>query len=53
MKRYRVVETRWVGSERVEKDIGCQWKTERLAKAELKELQLKSTVRQYSIQKEK
>lgn len=35
---YRVVETMWVGGNRVEKDIGCDWKTESRAKDELRTL---------------
>ncbi len=35
---YRVVETMWVGGDRVEKDIGCEWKAEARAKDELRGL---------------
>lgn len=51
LQLYRVVESRWVGGQRVEKDIGCGWKPERRAKEEMKALQLKSSVVTYSIQR--
>lgn len=49
-KMYRVVEASWVGSGRVEKDIGCKWKSERLAKEEMKQMNIKNPGRTYSIQ---
>lgn len=53
MKQYRVVETTWKGGERVEKDIGCEWKPEAAAKAEMKVLQQKNPRTLYSLQKQK
>ena len=52
-KLYRVVEATWEGGKRVEKDIGCQWKKEAAAKAEMKELARLHSLQQYSIQKQK
>lgn len=53
MKLYRVVVASWVGADRVETDIGCQWKSEALAKKELKELSLKHSSVTYSLQRKK
>lgn len=50
-KLYRVVEAKWIGSKRVELDIGCAWKSESAAKEERKELERKQTSRTFSIQK--
>lgn len=52
-KLYRVVEVTWGRDGRVEKDIGCQWKAEQAAKAEMRELAKKHSVHQYGIQKQK
>jgi hypothetical protein len=49
-KLYRVVEASWQAGKRVEKDIGCAWKPEQAAKAEMRALQQKSTVRKFSVQ---
>jgi hypothetical protein len=38
-KLYRVVETRWVGGNRVESDLGCAWKPEAKAREEMAECQ--------------
>ena len=52
MKRYRVVTTTRTKDGRVETDIGCEWKYEKLAKAEMKALALKHSNVLYSLQKE-
>lgn len=51
-KLYRVVEVSWKGGERVETEIGCQWKPEKAAKSELREWNKKSAGT-YGIQKQK
>ncbi|MGF6281874.1 hypothetical protein ABH908_000093 [Pseudomonas frederiksbergensis] len=48
---YRVVETSIVGSERVERDIGSEWKAERAAKDELRKLKQQNNTRWLSLQK--
>ncbi len=51
-QRYKVVETTWGKSGRVEKDIGSTWKPEKAAKDELRALQLKHSGRLFSLKKE-
>lgn len=48
---YRVVEAVFEGRSRIERDIGCTWKPEKAAKAELKTMQLKAPKKLLSIQK--
>lgn len=50
-KQYRVVESSWLGSGRIEIDIGCEWKPEKKAKEELRELTLKHPGKTFSLQK--
>lgn len=49
---YRVVESECVGKTTTQKDIGCEWKPERKAKDELREMKLKQPHRWLSIQKQ-
>ena len=51
-KLYRVVETRWVGGNRVESDLGCAWKPEAKAREEMKVLARKFPSRLFSLQKQ-
>lgn len=48
---YRVVESDWVAGKRIEKDIGCDWKTEARAKDELRTASQKWPGRKFSLQK--
>ncbi len=50
-RNYRVVESSYEGSGQIQRDIGCEWKTERAAKEELKAMKLKQPDRWLSIQK--
>jgi hypothetical protein len=54
MKRYRVVETKWIGGQRVEYEMdGFNWLTEKLAKSQRNSIALRYPNRVFSIQKEK
>ena len=54
MKRYRVVETKWVGGLRVEYVMdGYNWVTEKIAKQQLKVIAAQFTNRLFSVQNEK
>lgn len=50
-KNYRVVESSYEGSGQIQRDIGCEWRTERAAKEELKAMKLKQPNLWLSIQK--
>lgn len=49
---YRVVEANFVGGKRVEKDIGCAWKSEKACRDEMRALNLKHPKTLYSMQKQ-
>lgn len=48
---YRVVESSYEGSGQIQRDIGCEWKTEKAAKDELRAMKLKQPNLWFSIQK--
>lgn len=52
-KKYRVVETTWAATGRVESDIGCGWQSEASAKAEMRDLAKQHPNKAYSLQKQK
>lgn len=49
-KQYRVVEHRFEGENRLEIDIGCQWRTRARAQREMNTMKAKNPLRGYSLQ---
>lgn len=52
-KLYRVVETVWKAGGRESRDIGSAWKTERLARDEMKALAAKQPAKLFSLEAKK